>query len=226
MTLGDFEILPGVVIDTADPLNLYRVKACAPGLFDLETMEQDDLLWINPFMMMGNQSMAKLEINAKIWILHNKNNYFEYWYIPMFETNANMPQVADVNSDVMMARSVGGSLVQFYYAPEEGYKLCIGENSILLKSNGDFNVFANGSVIDVNSNGIQLVKAGEEEKFHAAKAEKIIEALGRFCGDMQQISMLMAANPYTASLSKQFNTAAVTLYNQLDSFKSTFVTIS
>ena len=38
MTLGDFEILPGVVINVDDPLNQGRVKACSPGLFDTSTI--------------------------------------------------------------------------------------------------------------------------------------------------------------------------------------------
>ena len=65
MTLGDFEILPGVVINVDDPLNQGRVKACAPGLFDTSTMEMDDLFWINPFMMIGQQSFSKMELNSK-----------------------------------------------------------------------------------------------------------------------------------------------------------------
>jgi hypothetical protein len=68
MTLGDFEIIPGVVISNDDPLNQGRVRACAPGLFDTTTMDMDDLFWINPFMMMGHQTFSKLEINSKIWI--------------------------------------------------------------------------------------------------------------------------------------------------------------
>ena len=43
MTLGDFEILPGVVIDNEDPMNQYRVKACSPGLFDTSTMDKEDI---------------------------------------------------------------------------------------------------------------------------------------------------------------------------------------
>ena len=56
MTLGDFEILPGVVIKTDDPLNQARVKASPPGLLNTTKKEKEDLFWINPIMMIGQQS--------------------------------------------------------------------------------------------------------------------------------------------------------------------------
>ena len=74
MTLADFELTPGIVITSDDPENLGRVKAASPGIFDTNTMSQDDMFWISPFMMTGQQSFSKLEIGSKIWILHNKKN--------------------------------------------------------------------------------------------------------------------------------------------------------
>ena len=142
MTLGDFEILPGVVIKTDDPLNQGRVKACAPGLFDTSTMEVDDLFWINPFMMIGQQSFSKMELNSKIWILHNPANYFEYWYIPMFEINENSPEVMNMNSDVLLSRSINGDIVQLYYSKEEGFNLNIGNNHIKLTSDAKVDIAA------------------------------------------------------------------------------------
>ena len=108
--------------------------SCAPGLFDTSVMEMDDLFWINPFMMIGQQSFSKMELNSKIWILHNPANYFEYWYIPMFEINDNSPEVMNMNSDVLLSRSINGDIVQLYYSKEEGFNLNIGNNHIKLTS--------------------------------------------------------------------------------------------
>jgi len=225
MTLGDFEIIPGVVISNEDPLNQGRVRACAPGLFDTSTMDIDDLFWINPFMMMGHQTFSKLEINSKIWILHNVNNYFEYWYIPMFEINENAPQVHNENADIMLSRSINGNTVQLYFSPENGYNIVIGENRVQLSSDGDFNVVAQDAVISANSDGIKLTKYNSDT-YSATKAEPLISALNGFCADLQTLSMTAVANPWTASLGVPLYQAVIKFQKQLQGIKSDFVKIS
>jgi hypothetical protein len=225
MTLGDFEIIPGVVISNDDPLNQGRVRACAPGLFDTSTMDIDDLFWINPFMMMGHQTFSKLEINSKVWILHNVNNYFEYWYIPMFEISENAPTIHQENADVMMSRSIGGNKVQLYYSPENGYNIVVGENRLQLSSSGDFNVVAQDAVITANSDGIKLSKYNGET-FSATKAEPLITALNGFCSDLQSLCVATVANPWTAPMAIPLCEAVVKFQNQLQNIKSDFVKIS
>lgn len=226
MTLGDFEILPGVVIDNNDPLNQYRVKACSPGLFDTSSMDIEDMFWINPFMMFGQQAMSKLEINSKIWILHNVNNYFEYWYIPMFEINSNNPGVADSNSDIMMSRSISGTKVQMYYSPNSGYTLVIGDNRLQLSAEGDFTVLANGSIINANKNGVSLVKNGAEKVYSAVKGESLSELLNKFCEDMQTVVVSLSSTPFTAPAALQLQVAINNLQSNINNIKSDFVKIS
>lgn len=225
MTLGDFEIIPGVVISNDDPLNQGRVRACAPGLFDTTTMDMDDLFWINPFMMMGHQTFSKLEINSKIWILHNPNNYFEYWYIPMFEINENAPGVHKENADVMMSRSISGQTVQLYYSPENGYNIIIGDNKVQLAADGQLNIVAQDAVITANSDSITLSKY-EAETFSATKAEPLISALSGFCNDLQTIAFSAVYNPYTAPLGIPLYEAVIKFQGQLEGIKSDFVKIS
>ena len=226
MTLGDFEILPGVVISNNDPLNQGRVKAVAPGLFDTSTMEEDDLFWINPFMMIGYQSFSKLEISSKIWILHNKNNYFEYWYIPMFEINGNVPEGAhETDSDIMLSRSVGGETVQLYYSRDKGYNVVIGGSKIQLLPSGAFNVVANDAIISADSSGITLAKSGTET-FSATKAEPLIKALNDHCSLLSNLAVQTLLSPYTAQLGLAIMDAANKLQSSLQDFKSDFVKIS
>lgn len=225
MTLGDFEIIPGVVISNDDPLNQGRVRACAPGLFDTSTMDMDDLFWINPFMMMGHQTFSKLEINSKIWILHNVNNYFEYWYIPMFEINENAPGVHDKNADIMMSRSINGNIVQLFFSPEEGYNIVIGENKVQLSSDGDFNVVAQDAIITANSNGIKLSKYNANT-YSATKAEPLISALNTFCADLQKVAFASVFNPWTATFGIPLYQATVDFQKKLQGIKSDFVKIS
>jgi hypothetical protein len=225
MTLGDFEIIPGVVIDANDPLNEGRVKACAPGLFDTSEMDKEDLFWINPFMMIGHQSFSRLEINSKIWILHNSDNYFEYWYIPMFEINENAPKVQNSNADVMLSRSINGETVQLYYSPDDGYNIVIGDNRLQLSSEGDFNVVASDAVITANSDGIKLTKYNSDI-YSVTKAEPLINILNEFCIDLETLSMTASANPYTANIAVPLFQASSKLQKALQSIKSDFVKIS
>lgn len=226
MTLGDFEILPGVVINNSDPLNQGRVKAVAPGLFDTTTMEEDDLFWINPFMMTGYQSFSKLEISSKIWILHNKNNYFEYWYIPMFEINSHAPAEAHkTDSDIMLSRSVEGQTVQLYYSRDNGYNVVIGNNKVQLLPSGAFNVIANDAYITADSTGITLGKNGAET-FSATKAEPLITALSEHCSNLQNFASMSLLSPFTAHLGAPLIEAANSLQAKLQDFKSSFVKIS
>ena len=226
MTLGDFEILPGVVISNNDPLNQGRVKAVAPGLFDTSTMEEDDLFWINPFMMIGYQSFSKLEISSKIWILHNKNNYFEYWYIPMFEINSTVPEgVHKTDSDIMLSRSVAGETVQVYYSRDNGYNVVIGGSKIQLLPSGAFNVIANDAVIKADSTGITLAKNGAET-FSATKAEPLIKALSDHCSFLTNLAAQTLLSPYTSQLGTAIMDASTKLQSSLQEFKSDFVKIS
>ena len=224
MNLGDFEILPGVVIANDDPLNQGRIKACAPTLFT-QDMNVDDLFWINPFCMFGIQSFSKLSINSKVWILHNSNNYFEYWYIPMFEINGNMPLVTDSDSDVLMSRSISGEKIQLYYSPKEGFNLINGNNKINLSNTGNLNIEANNSLINANESGIELTKKGETT-YHAVKAEELINTLNSFCGEFQSVLSSCSTNPFTAQLCTGLNLVINNLQNKLNTFKSDFVKIS
>lgn len=226
MTLGDFEIIPGVVISNSDPKNQGRVKAVAPGLFDTSTMSEEDLFWINPFMMIGYQSFSKMEISSKIWILHNKKNYFEYWYIPMFEINEHSPSAAiETDSDIMLSRSVAGETVQVYYSRDNGYNVVIGGSKIQLLPSGAFNVIANEATITADSTGITLAKNGAET-FSATKAEPLIKALSDHCSFLTNLAAQTLLSPYTSQLGTAIMDASTKLQSSLQEFKSDFVKIS
>lgn len=226
MTLGDFEIIPGVVVSNSDPKNQGRVKAVAPGMFDTTTMSEEDLFWINPFIMMGYQTFSKLEISSKIWILHNKNNYFEYWYLPMFEINEHAPAGStETDSDVMLSRSIGGETVQLYFSRDDGFVIKIGANKVNLLPGGAFRVDANGAVIKANTDGITLSEKNAEI-YAATKAEPLIALLTSLCNWLTASGTASLVSPFTAAMGASLLGCAVDVQSQLDKIKSNFVKIS
>lgn len=215
MTLGDLELIPGVVIDVSDPLNQGRVKAVAPGVFDTSTMGVEDLFWINPFMMTGHQTFSKLEINSKIWILHNSKNYFEYWYIPMFEFSNIQSDNAAVKGDVVYSRSVGGNKVSMEYNEETGTTISNGATSI----NVDPDNISIRAATDLKLLGenIYIGKGMDDTKYHIARAEAVQKALNNIGNAFVICAGISAAVPFTSPISASLLTTGM-LFNTNPAF--------
>lgn len=227
MTLGDFELLPGIVISADDPTNQGRVKACAPGLFDNLTMTIDDMLWINPFCTPGQQFYSKLNINSKIWILHNRNNYFEYWYIPMFEYNENIPDFGGQDADVLIARSVEGQLIQVYYTQKDGIRLVNGDSSVQLLPNGDVKTGSKNSVITCTADGqIKLEKIGSS-LYSAVLGEKLVSLLEQLGANLNELGNTLNSSFFiNSSCAQTAWKAGTSLVNNAKGVKSDVVKLS
>ena len=134
MKLQDFKIIPGTVIDVADPKFIGRVKADAPGLFNSEVMSKEGMPWIYPFVMQGYQRFSKLTNGSKIWILTNK---YEFWYWPMFELNQDTRDIISAEesdydeAEVLLSRNMGDNSVYIYYTPSKGIQIQQGKNTFI-----------------------------------------------------------------------------------------------
>ena len=204
MTLGDFEIIPGVVISNSDPKNQGRVKAVAPGLFDTSTMSEEDLFWINPFMMIGYQSFSKMEISSKIWILHNKKNYFEYWYIPMFDFHTPLTKtfVSDNYSndpEVVFLRDNGCGTGAYTYDDQEGHKLTVNDDYIQLKKGNIFEVKANEGKVKIDGS---LVYTGNDKDTYepAVLGNTLVDLLTKLSAAVGELQSSAAESIFTSHM--------------------------
>ena len=66
MKLADVEMIPGVVVDDEDPKFLGRLKISAPGEFDVDSMDINDMFWVYPFPVGGYQSFSHMLKGSKV----------------------------------------------------------------------------------------------------------------------------------------------------------------
>ena len=116
MKLADVEMIPGVVVDDEDPKFLGRLKISAPGEFEVDSMDINDMFWVYPFPVGGYQSFSHMLKGSKVWLIKNTKNYYEYWYLPYFEMNANTFNLVNskkkYDADVLVSRSDGSNNIQ------------------------------------------------------------------------------------------------------------------
>ena len=216
MKLEDFKILPGTVIDVADPKFIGRVKADAPGLFNSEVMNKEGMPWIYPFTMSGYQRFSKLTNGSKIWILTNKD-YHEFWYWPMFELNQDTRDIISSEesdydeAEVLLSRNMGDNSVYIYYTPSKGIMIQQGENTFINLTNDNkiYTKAGEGQVLIENNNVyIGDTETGNMEK--AVKGESLVKYLNNFKSALSGVQSASMAG-YTANLSAPLKLAVQAL---------------
>ena len=160
MNLSDYEFFPGSIIDVEDPKYLGRVKAIVPTVFDT-SMNKDGLPWIYPFTMAGYQRFSKMQKGSKIWVLKNKTNYTEFWYIPMFELTADTRDLMGGDeekyseSEVLLNRTMGSMSVKIYFNTNDGIKIQYGDNNhITINPDGEAIMQAGNGVVKISGNHV------------------------------------------------------------------------
>lgn len=207
MKLSDYEFLPGVVINADDPEHLGRVKATVPTWFDTETMDEEALPWIYPFCMFGYQTFSKMEKKRKIWVFHNKENYLEYWYIPMFEMIGQTEEFVQKydNPEVLISRAKGDSSksVLIGYSDTEGFNIRIGDTIIKMGNDKELNITNGTNSFSVGSNNVKL---GDREGKHyptviGPAVQNMFSNIAKSC---HEIYTLAKAESWTASIAEPF----------------------
>lgn len=200
MLFKDIEAIPGVVIDAEDPENLLRVKAAVPGIFDPGTMKKEALPWVYRFPMCGYQQYSKMMSGSRIWVLRNTKNYYEFWYIPFSDLNANTLAAAKSEADVLISRYTGAGNAQLYYNKEEGFKTILDESYIQLDTNGNVINMSNGYSSKVYGEHYYAGKDGGAYE-PMVLGKKLTNLFKQISSGLDALASVAESSPYTSQLS-------------------------
>lgn len=200
MLFKDIEAIPGVVIDAEDPENLLRVKAAVPGIFDPGTMQKEALPWVYRFPMCGYQQYSKMMSGSRIWVLRNTKNYYEFWYIPFSDLNANTLAAAKSEADVLISRYTGAGNAQLYYNKKEGFKTILDESYIQLDTNGNVINMSNGYSSKVYGEHYYAGKDGGAYE-PMVLGKKLTNLFKQISSGLDALASVAESSPYTSQLS-------------------------
>lgn len=192
MNLSDYEFFPGSIIKVDDPKYLGRVKAIVPTVFDT-SMNEEGLPWIYPFTMSGYQRFSKMKEGSKIWVLKNKTNYTEFWYIPMFELNEDTRNLNggddDVYSDseVLLSRNLGTMSVYVYFNKKDGIMIQYGDNNFI-NINPDSEIILNAGDGKILISGNHVYVGDGEKGEPAVLGNKLVTLLNELSGKLSEAS--------------------------------------
>lgn len=222
MKFKDIELLPGVVTNVNDPKFQGRVKATVPTLFDGTIMSDEGLPWIYPLSMIGYQGFSKLMEGSKIWVLRIKNDYKMFWYIPMFEMNANTKEIlsnAYNEPDILISRSAGDESIYIYYTDADGLKMQIGNSEINIARDKTIYIKGGETAITVNNEGKITIGKNDTEFEPAILGNKLVDTLSQLASDLQQVSSVASGNVVDV-IKMPMNTAGTNLANAVESLKA------
>lgn len=228
MKLGEtVEIILGVVIEDQDPKKLGRIKVGAPGYFDREVMSIEAIPWVYPFTMNYVTSFSHIALGNKVWLIINKENEEEYWYIPYHELQEHTRKAigSDVSADVIFSRDICGRVVQIYQNPDEGLVIRNGGETITLDNNGNIIAKTGDATVKIVGNNVYC---GQDDSAWEpmVRGNKLYELLSQLSSDFTELSTAAQSSPYTSNLVEPFRTASRNITDRLPDIKSQRANVS
>lgn len=221
MKLNNCEILPGTVVSSDDPKKMGRIKAVVPGWFDTTSMDKESLFWIMPFTTGGYQRVSKCLEGQKVWVLHDSTNEYEYYYIPMFETNINTSVAQkDYDYDVLVSRSGRTVGAQMYYTGEQGFVTRIGEHSeTSMNQSGDIQNRSNGAEMSIKQSKIYCGIEGKCSE-PLVKGNKLYKLLSDLKTGLDELQQKAQSSCYTVNLCPAILKCSQAIADTLDDMNS------
>lgn len=223
MLLNNCELTPAVILNNDDPEHLGRIKCQIPGILDSSTMSVDNMPWIYPFCMSGYQTFSKPVNGQKVWVICNKSNYNEYWYLPFFEYNKitkdYLEEHYEDNPEVFMSRNIGENSVIQTYNDTEGFNTQIGQNHIVFEPEGRIEMLNHNIQVEIKDDGVKCGNNGEEYS-SSVRYDKLKDLLDNLANKLMAGGNAISANPYTSGLGKDFIAAAQNIQKTLSSLEA------
>lgn len=202
MELSNAVLLPGVVVDAEDPKCLGRVKCITAGLTNPDTMDTNCLPWYAPLTCFGYQRISKPVEGQKVWILHDKSNYYEYYYLPAWDVNSNTELISpNPDYDVLVSRSGEGYGAQMFYNSEEGFVTRIG-NDISTTIKKDKSIINTDNVVEmsIRDKHVYCGLKDSENYEPMVRGEQLVKLLGDLKTALSNAADLAKPNMYTSHL--------------------------
>lgn len=213
MTLSNCELIPSVIYDTNDPLKLGRIKCVVPGFIDNSTMSLENMPWVRPLDMGRHQSFSKPVKGFKVWVLINKANYNEYWYIPFFEYNDISKEYLDSTyedqPEIIISHNNGGNHAMLTYDEKNGYNIKLGQHHIELHPNGHISILGGEMEVDIDGE----IKIGQKDGDykHAVKGELLKNILDNLNKAFNTLQTSASLSPFTSHLVAGFEMCTTAL---------------
>lgn len=227
MKLGEHvEMVLGTCMSNDDPKKLGRIKVGAPGYFDRTVMAIEAIPWAYPLTMPGYQGYSTISEGGKVWLIDNKENADEFWYIPYHELNNDTKTAIndDVESDVCFSRNIAGQLVQLYQNKTEGIVLRVGQTMFTLNNEGSCIVKTEGATIAVDGNNVYCGTA-DGEKEQMVRGGILRDLLNTLATDFKELSSVAAAQT-TAHLVNGLTKISTDITDKLNDLLSDTCTLS
>lgn len=212
--LNNYDLHQGVIEYTDDPLKIGRVKCSIPSMVMHSTTEEKDALpWARPFRMGAYQTFSKPSPGQKVWILSNKSNYNEFWWMPFSESTdisqGFLNEHYNDDPEIFHSREAFVSPISYTWDNQQGYKWTIGEDYIDFFPTREFKLKVNDCNINVTQgNELQLGSDNGGEYEPAVKGLKCEELRGEMAKACNQLAEIALRDAHTQLLKPGFNALA------------------
>ena len=172
-------------------------------------------------------SFSHIPLGNKVWLIINKENEEEYWYIPFHELQDHTRKAIgpDVSADVVFSRDVCGRVVQIYQNPDEGLVIRNGGETITLDNNGNIIAKTGDATVKIVGNNVYCGQDDSEWE-PMVRGNKLCELLSQLSADLQELSTTAQSSPYTSSLVEPFRTASKNITDRMPDIKSQRANVS
>lgn len=205
MRLSNVELIQSVIIDVDDPAKQGRIKCIVPGIFE-NSDDKECYPWINPLGMTRYQSFSKEMNGAKVWVIQVKDNYNEFYYIPLFDkigiTTEFLEEKYDENPEIVYMRDNCGQTAKITYDQIDGCMIQVNSAFVNIRPDSEIHCHTENCDIHMKKGSVFIGSDDGAEHEPAVLGNKLSDILLNLKNAMATLQ--------SASSSGQFDNPALT----------------